>query len=139
RVTAATGPSFPVRLVARHRLAVIDTQSCTFAYDLGFGEGDQRRMHAAGTALHARPGGERGEHAEGGDKFGPAVRIAARIQDVDTYKHVPPPEHLAPGERERQHDGVARRNISDRNAGGGCFGNRKPQVGEPRTAYAGDI
>jgi len=48
RVTAATGPSFLIGLIARHRLAVIDTKSGTFAYDFGFGEGDQRRMHAQG-------------------------------------------------------------------------------------------
>src|SRR5256885_4411022 len=58
------------------------------------GERDQRRMHAARAAFDPRPGRERGERAEGGDEFGAAVRIAARIRSEEHTSELQSPCNL---------------------------------------------
>ena len=42
-------------------------------------------------------------------------------------------------EREREHHGVARRNVGDWNAGSRCLGNRERRIGERRAADAGEV
>ena len=69
-------------------------------------------------AFHAGLGGEVGEPLEGRDEFRPAIRIAGIVDRVDAAEDVGGAEHFGPAQRHRQHDGVARRHVGDRNAGG---------------------
>src|SRR5215831_7919714 len=81
-IAAATGAPLRVRLVAGDGLSVVDAEPRALADDLGLRPANERRVDAAGTALHSGAGSKRREAAERGDEFRPAVRIAAGIEDV---------------------------------------------------------
>ena len=68
-------------------------------------------------AFDAGLGGDVGEPLERGDEFGPAVGIAGVVDRVDAAEDVARAEHFGPAQRERQHDGVARGHVGDRDAG----------------------
>ncbi len=59
--------------------------------------------------------------------------------DVDADENIARREHLRPGERQRQHDGVARRHVGHRNAGGGLLRDRDRSIRQRRAADAGQI
>src|SRR3974390_1289189 len=76
-VTTSAGPACGVRLVAGHRLPVIDIESRALTDDLGLGEADEGCVDATRPALDTRPRCERRNPCECFDELRPAVRVAA--------------------------------------------------------------
>src|SRR5262245_26246044 len=52
---------------------------------------------------------------KGRDVFGTAIRISAVIESIHSDEDVVRAAHLGPREGDREKDGVARRNVRDRN------------------------
>ena len=72
-------------------------------------------MNAQLVAFDTGFGCQVGHLLEGGEVFRPAIRVARVVDRVDPDEYVVATQHLGPGQSERQHDGVARRHIGDRN------------------------
>ncbi len=68
-------------------------------------------------AFDAGPGGQIGQAFEGGDELRAAIGIARVVHGIDANENGTGFEHFGPGQRQRQHDGVARRHIGHRDAG----------------------
>ena len=73
-------------------------------------------MNAQLVAFDTVFGRQVGHLLEGGDVFRPAIRVARIIDRIDPDEYVVAAQHLGPGQGQRQHDGVARRHVGDRNA-----------------------
>ncbi len=71
-------------------------------------------VHAQARAFHARASGEVGQAFKGLHELGAAIRIAGVVDRVDAAEQVGGADHLRPSQRQRQHDGVARRDVGDR-------------------------
>ena len=56
-----------------------------------------------------------GHLLEGGEVFRPAIRVTRVVDRVDPDENIIAAQYLGPGQSQRQHDGVARRHIGDRN------------------------
>src|SRR6516225_3847017 len=138
-VAAAARPALGIRLIARYGLAVIDAEPRAREDDLGLGPADERCVDAAGSAFDTGPGCERGQPPERFDELWTTVRVAAGVDDIDADKHIARTEHLHPGQRERQQDGVARRDVRDGNTLARALRHRDGAIGERRAANAGEI
>jgi hypothetical protein len=85
--------------------------------------------------LDAGPGRQVGHGFEGGDVVRPAIRVTGIVDRIDADEDVAAAQHLGPGQRQRQHDGVARGHVSDRNARLHTSGrDGDPGVGQRRAA-----
>ncbi len=74
-------------------------------------------MHArAARAFHACLGGQIGQHFEGAHELGAAIRVARVVHRIDAAEQVICADDFGPTKRQRQHDGVARGHVRDRNA-----------------------
>ena len=138
-IAAPARPAFGVGLIAGHGLRIIHAQAQALADDLRLGPPNERRVHPSGCALDARLGGQGRESLERGDELGTTVWIAARVHHVDPDEDIARLQHFGPAEREREHHGVARRNISDRDSSRGRFRHLDPRVGERGAADARQI
>ena len=96
-------------------------------------------MDLEAPALDARLGREPGEVLERGDELRPAIGIPGIIHRIHADEDIPRADDLRPAEREREHHGVARGHVGDRNARARRLGNRERRIGERRSADAGEI
>src|SRR5882724_774646 len=94
---------------------MIDAEIDSFANDVGFGKFDERRVNLEASAFDSGFGSDIGQVLERLDKFRSAIRVAAVVDCVYADKNVISPNHLRPGKRIREEDGVARWNIRDWN------------------------
>ena len=68
------------------------------------------------AAFDAGFGGEVGHLFKGCNEFRPAIGIAGVVERIDAEKNVACAQHLGPGQRKGEKDGVARGHIGDGNA-----------------------
>ena len=73
-------------------------------------------MDAETRAFDTGFGSQVGHVLEGGDVFGPAIRVAGVIHSVNPEKNITAIQGFGQRQRERQHDSVACRHIGARNA-----------------------
>ena len=99
-VAAAACLALLVRLIAGHRLPVIDAESRALADDLGLGQGDERCVNTAGIAFDTGPGRERRQPPEGLDELRTAVGVSAGVENIDADEYIARTEHLDPRQRE---------------------------------------
>jgi len=133
-VAHAARASGGIGLIAGYGEAVIDTEREAGAYDVFFGQVDQRCVDGDAVAFNRGFGGEVCQGFKRADEFGTAVGVAGIVDGVDAGEYVAAMQCLRPGQRERQHNGVARGNVGDRDAaifacrrdGDGCIGQRGP-------------
>src|SRR6516164_1570041 len=82
-IAPSAGSTSRIRLITGHCLAVIDLQSRTLTDDLGLGPANERCVDATRLTFDACPGRERRNSGEGRDELRTAVRITARVENVD--------------------------------------------------------
>src|SRR5258705_5059297 len=75
-VTASARRAVRIRIVTTVGQTVVQSKLESSAYDLGFGQHLQRRMHAKCTSLHTFGRRERRQLFKCRDVLGPAVRVA---------------------------------------------------------------
>lgn len=133
-VAHAARASGGIGLIAGYGETVIDAEREAGEYDVFLGQVDQRRVDGDPMAFNRGFGGEVRHGFKRVDEFGTAVGVAGIVDGVDTGEYVAAMQCLRPGQRQRQHDGVARGNVGDRDAavfacrrdGDGCIGQRGP-------------
>ena len=97
------------------RQPVVQTERHAAADDVGLRHRDQRRANAKAAAFDASLRRKPGEVLECLDELRPAIRIARVVERVHANEDVVRAEHFRPCQRQRQHDGIARRHIRRRN------------------------
>src|SRR6185369_17973690 len=125
------------RIVAAPGAGVVDAQLEAPADDLRLGAVDEGRVEAElPPLLDAGPGGETGHALEGLQVLRPAVRVTRVVERVDRDEDVFGAEDLGGREREREEDGVPRRDVGDGDAArgdlvpGASARDRDPPIGE---------
>src|SRR5439155_2342794 len=116
-VTVAARTASRPRIVTAGGQTVIEPERHTSPDDVGFSEGDERRMDAKGRAFDAGASGHGREPLEGRNEFRPAVRVPRIIERVHTDDDIAGAEDLGPTERKREEDGVPRRHVRRWNLG----------------------
>ncbi len=101
------------RVVAGNREAEVQPERRCPGDDFRFRHRKERGAYAEAPALHAGLRPEVRRPLESLEKLGPAVRITGVVEGVGADEHVGRPDDLGPGNRVRQEERVARRNISD--------------------------
>jgi hypothetical protein len=106
-----------VGVVASTGHGIIDPQGQSRGNDLGLGQVQKRRVDADRLlSLDTYTGGQVREVLKGIQKCRAAVRVSAVVEGVDAQKDVRSFQYLSVPKGNRQKDGVACRNIRDRNA-----------------------
>ncbi len=105
------------------RQTEVHAQFNRLAHNIGLAHGDQRRMNLKlRRAFSARLRREIRHLRESLNKLRPAIRIARIINRIHANEDIRSVADFRVRQRERQKNGVARRNISDGNTGGhGAF------------------
>jgi len=124
---------------------VIDAELRAGRNNLGLCHFDDGRVDAVSApALDCGCGGEVGCLLEGGDKFRPAVGIAAIIGGIDADKDIERAQNLGPGEGVAQEYRIAGRDVSCRDLGrvvqaGPVHGYVNGLIGQGRAAECGQV
>ena len=101
---------------------VIHSEFRAFRDDLCFRHVDEWRMNGESLPFDSGLGREIRQLLEGRDEFRTAIWITAVVESIYPYEDVARINYLGESECEREKDGIARRNVSDRNPCGHLIG-----------------
>src|SRR5450755_2929485 len=115
-IAASAGAPLAIRAVAGHGKTVVDAKLQASTDNIRLGPPDQRRVDLDLGALDTGFGRQACERLEGCNEFRSAIRIARIVDRIDAEENILRSENLCPGESQREHGGVAGRNVGDRDA-----------------------
>src|SRR5205823_438807 len=115
-IAFAAGETFQRRIVTTVGDREINIELDCFANDFGFRKFDKRRVNLKAFAFDACFCSEIGQGLKRFDEFRAAIRVAAIIDRVYAKENVAGSDHLRPGKRVREKDGVTRGDVRDRDA-----------------------
>jgi len=114
-IAPATGVTIRTRIIAAAGKGVVQAQLHTLTDDPGLGKPDQGGVDLdCPASLGIYLGGQVGHALVGRDVLGPTIGIAGVVEGIDTDEDAARLQHLRPGQGKGQEDGIARRDIGDR-------------------------
>src|SRR5215469_6028284 len=111
RIAGATRLALRTGLVAGRRQRKIEAEGSRAAHDVGLARAEQRRMNAERRTFDSAARSEVRHALERLEKLGAAVGISGVVEGVGADEDRLRPEDLGPGERVREKERVARRNV----------------------------
>ena len=127
------------RIVAAVAQPGVEPEPLRFPRDIRLAHVLQRRMDRERLALHPCLGGEVGQLLEFGDEFGPAIGIARIVERIDADEQVARAARLGEAQRQAEENGVARRDVGDRNPLAHSFLGNGNVAGQRRSAESPQV